>query len=636
MQPPPRAPQPVVPAPRTPSAAPAGAPEPWRPAREPAPPVPPARPQPTAVPPRESAPETAPVSPRLPHLLIGLALAMVLVATGGLVRLRGRPDRAPDPAVAAAQAATALRDQKAASLRATFFDQAGLDVTGDLTVAADGTAGGRLTDSGGGTAEFLASGPDAAVRGDQAWWARRDPARIAVLRDTWVRPEGYAFPVESTGLAPDALAGLIDWVAARGEPAGDGLAAAGRPAVGLRRDGWTVLFSRAAPHRLVWFGGPMRDGTPLGPVVDGAPGSPRPPTPPYLGVLVDPGSAGAPGGTVPRDPLEERKAVAKLPAFDVTVNATTCRTSTCSWTVTVTNTGTAAGEASVIASVTPGMPDTRVQRLGVVKPGRTVTTARMSFPNPAPTNRDVQADYRAQVYTPQIYGAHLDLLRRLQEKGLVPGRSRTLSRLDPSTVPTMLFALDAMGRAPEFDPDQAVEALENAVDRGALPEIGELVAAGRLENPGILYRKLRDPSFEYDVAAPGTPVREKTGSRRQLQIAAGVLRQDKDATVRLDGGVDILVHTSQKRVVAIAARSVSSDSVTGNLRGALAQLGKGAPEGSTRVALLQVEAPAGPAYTATREYFDRRLCAGDADEVVVVNQSGVQRWTREQLPTTCR
>ncbi|GIE91325.1 hypothetical protein [Actinoplanes regularis] len=562
-------------------------------------------------------------------------MLLALTATGGLVRLQTGPQAAPDPEVAAAQAARALSGQKVTSLKISFFDQAGLDVTGDLTVTAGGTTTGKLADSGGGSAEYLASGGDTAVRGDQDWWARRDPARVGALQAHWVRPKDYAFPLENDALTPKALASMIEWVRDGGTPATGTVSVAGRAVVGMRRDGWTVLFSREKPYRLVWFGGPLQDGTPLTQTDSSAPQ-----TPPYVSALVDPSPGDAPKAVFPADAREEDKVAANLPAFDVTVNATTCRSVTCSWSVTVTNTGTAAGDASVIASVSPGMPKTQVKALGKLSPGQTVTTPKMSFPNPAATNKDVAADYRAQIYCPELHGSALNLMRRLQEKGLVPGRSRILGRLDSSQTSAMLFTLDAMGKVPRFDADKAIDAMENAVTLGVLPEVGELIRSRRLENPAILYTKLPNPIFEYDTGTPGTPVNGKTGYRRQLQVAAGVLREDPDATVKLDSkGVDILVHTSGQRTYAIQVKSVSSDSVTANLQNALKELEAHAPSGSTRVALLHVDAAAGFAHAAGRDYFDGRmralsaeLCLRSADEVVVVNQTGVERWNYEQLP----
>jgi hypothetical protein len=568
-------------------------------------------------------------------LLIGLALFLALAAGGGLVYLRTRDDPAPKPTVAAAQAATALREQKAASVKVNYFDQGGLDVTADLTIVKGGGTTGTLTDSGGGKAEYLASGGDAAVRGDQDWWARRDPARVGVLKDHWVRPKEFAFPVEGSGLEPDALAGTVEWVRSAGVAADDVETVAGQPVVGMRRDGWLVLFSRAKPHRLVWLGGPLRTDTPI---ATGAASGPQ--APPYISVLVNSPPDQAKAVNLPKDALSEEKTPVHLPAFDVSVNATTCKTVNCSWTVTVTNIGTAAGTASVIASVSPGMPKTEVKELGKLAPGQTATTSRMSFPNPAPTNKNVPADYQAEVYSPELHGPNLKLMRQLQEKGLVPGRSQVLSRLDPSQIPAMLFTLDAMAEAPRIDADKALEAMEDTVQLGVLPEVGELVRSRRLENPAILYTKLQDLFFEYDTGASGTPVQEKIGNRRELQIAAGILTQDKDATVRLDtDGIDILVHTSQQRVFAIQTRSVGSDSVGANVRSAVKDLTGHAPDGSKRVVLLYVEAPAQLVHAAGRDYFDAQfkplgseLCAAGLEEVVVVNQTGVLRWNRDQLP----
>ncbi|GAA4588422.1 hypothetical protein BJY16_008560 [Actinoplanes octamycinicus] len=596
--------------------------------------------------------EAAPDAPRRAFLWIGIALLLALAAGGGLVYLRTRPAGSPSAMDAAAQAATALRGQKAASLKVSFFDQTGVDVTGDLTVTAGGTAHGTLTDAGGGKADYLASGEDTAVRGDEAWWARRDAARVGALKGLWVRPEALAFPIEAAALEPDSLAGMIDWVRNDGASAPDVTSVAGQPVVGLRRDGWTFLFTRAAPHRLLWFGGATQERAPIAPLQPGnaftyQSSDMAPPTPPYVSVLVNPPPGDAKATPFPGDTVAEDKTAVKRPKFDVVVNASTCRTATCTWSVTVTNKGNASGEASVIASVSPGMPQTEVRSLGIVQPGASATTATMSFPNPAPTNQDVSADYRAEVFSKELHGSNLKVMRRLQEDGIVVGRSELLSGLDPSQMPTALLALDGMRKAARFDPDKAVQAMENAVTYRALPEVGELVRSGRLENPEILYTKLPNLIFEYDTGAPGTPVHEKLGSRRQLQIAAGMLRQDPAARVALDGvevldgkkyRADVLVHAPGKPPSAIQAKSVSSDSVAANVRSALAELQKSAPPNSARVVWLHLEAPAGYPHAAGRDYFDAvfddvgsDLCK-KADEVVVVNQAGLQRWTKQQLP----
>ncbi|BCJ41075.1 hypothetical protein GCM10010168_46270 [Actinoplanes ianthinogenes] len=578
-------------------------------------------------------------------------MLVVLAAAGGLVYLQTRSDSSPDPKAAAAQAATALRGQDATSLKVSFFDQTGLDVTGDLTVTAGGTAQGTLTDAGGGKADFRAARADTAVRGDKAWWARRDAARVAALQGVWVRPKGLAFPVETAALQPDSLAGMIDWVRSGGTAATDVRTVAGQPVVGLRRGGWTFLFSSAEPHRLVWFGGAVQDRAPIAPLQPGKPINYRssqltPPTPPYVSALVNPPPENAEVADFPDAAVVEENATAKRPAFEVEVNATTCRTTTCTWSVTVTNTGTAAGKASVVASVSPGMTQTQVTSLGTLQPGAIATTATMSFRNPAPTNQDVSADYRAEVFTEQLHGPNLKVMRRLQEDGVVVGRSELLSGLDPSQLPTVLLALDAMRKAPHFDADKAVQAMEDTVTYGGLPEVGELIGSGRLENPEILYPKLQNLIFEYDTGAPGTPVHEKLGSRRQLQIAAAMLRQDPQARVALDGTevvdgkkyrADVLVH-SGRQTVAIQTKSVSSDSVSTNLQSAVKELQQGAPPGSSRAVWLYLEAPAGYPHAAARDYFDAtfRKAGSDlckrVDEVVVVNQSGVQRWTKQQLP----
>ncbi|TWG21086.1 hypothetical protein FHX34_103616 [Actinoplanes teichomyceticus] len=569
--------------------------------------------------------------PRRHLALICLAVLVALAAAGGLVHLRSRPDRDPDPAAAAARAAAGLRGQDLASIRVSFLDPAGLDVTGDLTVARGGAASGTLADAGGGRAEFYASGDETSVRGDEAWWARRDAARVRALADHWVRTQRYAFPIHGSALRPAALADLIDWVRDDATTAGDADTVAGEPVVGLRRNDWTVLFSRARPHRLVWFGGPLRDGAPITSVPAGSP-----PSPAYVSALVAPAPGSPPVPRPPAGAVAQAEVAVRRPEFDVTVNAATCRTVTCTWSVTVRNTGTAPGEASVIASVSPGMPRTRVVSLGTLAPGATATTAKLSFANPAPTGRNVSADYRAQVFCPQRHGPNLTRMRRLQEAGILPERSGTLRALDPAPAATALLALDGMRKVPRLDPDRAVQAVEAAVRLGALPEVGDLVRAGRLENPEILYAELPGLTFEHGTAA-ATPANDRTGRRRRLQIAAAMLREDPAARVTIDAAgpgyrADLLVR-SGSRTSAVQVRPVRGDAVSADLTEALTALRAGAPAGSTRVVVLHLDASAGFAHAAGREHFARLVkpvwCDGRAraDEIVVMNQAGVQRWT---------
>ncbi|WP_203823573.1 hypothetical protein [Actinoplanes palleronii] len=652
---PPRTPEPVAPPPRAPDpVTPPAAPVPqqhqplFTPARRPPPAPPqPARATPGGAPPAPSAighgPAAAPVvpeekraaerSPRGAGLLIGVALALALAATLGLFYLQTRPATTPDSAAAAAQAATALRDRDTASLEVSFFDQAGVDVTGDLTVTKDGFAIGTLTDAGGGKADYHASGDTIAVRGDSAWWSRRDPARTGIVTDLWVRPDEPPFPVDDSKLAPAALAGMLDWMGDGGTPVTDAETVAGTSVVGLRRNGWTAMVSSAEPHRLVWFGGPMQDGTPLGTPL-GLESRPLV-TPSYVSVLVNPTPENARQPRTPQESVPIGKVPAKRPAFDTTVRATTCRTVTCTWSVTVRNTGTAAGDASVIASVAPGMTQTQVKNLGSIAPGKSATTPAMSFPNPAPTNKNVTADYQAQVFNRELHGSTLGLMRRLQENGIVPGRSKVLGALGPAPTETVLFALDAMRRARGFDAAKAIAAMEDVVTAGALPEVGELVRSTRLTNPEILYTKLPDLIFEYDTGTPATPVNEQIGHRRELQIAAGMLREDPAAklTIGSDSG---LVVRSGPRTSTVQLRSVSGDAVSANLESALKDLEKAT---GTRTVLLYVDPSAGYTYVAARDHFDSYVkpvwCSGNgnrADEVVVTNQTGTQRWAKKDFP----
>jgi len=398
-------------------------------------------------------------------------------------------------------------------------------------------------------------------------------------------------------------------------------------------------------------------------------------------IAANPGSGQSTPGAATQEPPKEANVVLKAPAFDATVNAKTCSGRICSWTVSVTNIGNAAGQASVIASVNPGMPS-RTVSLGRLQPGQTATTPVMTFANPAPKvpgkTTSITANYIADVYSPQLNGPDPRLLPALRTKGLDPAGSATLKSLDPAELATVMKALDAMSRTPNFDRNKVIRAAENTVHMGALPELRALVESGRLENPEVLTEKLQNLTFEFDAdPAASQPAKDQIGYRREIQIAAEALRKDPKAHVKLDGvervagrdyTVDVLVKTVEAgapKTIAVQAKSVNGTRLVANLKSALKQLNgrggvsgatgiaEGAPPGSTRVALLYVEPYAGALHAAGRAGLERRLTrerrnllpdwcvngVAQADEIVMVDQTGTHRWTKEQfnalLGVTC-
>src|SRR5690606_10446512 len=105
------------------------------------------------------------------------------------------------------------------------------------------------------------------------------------------------------------------------------------------------------------------------------------------------------------------------PSFEATIDASYCDTPTCTWSVSVTNTGTAAGEAVVEVSATPGMSP-QTHDLGVIEPGSSASTPTLSMANPAPTpapgqTTSVTVDYAAVVYSRELHGPDEDQYRRV-------------------------------------------------------------------------------------------------------------------------------------------------------------------------------------------------------------------------------
>ncbi len=416
------------------------------------------------------------------------------------------------------------------------------------------------------------------------------------------------------------------------------------------------------------------------------------PQPPYVSVTVNdapdgaarsvqqavakvlPEAAKSGGLPAPEEPPAESSVIPQVPHFETTVNATDCTTPTCRWTVTVTNTGTAAGRASVVATVTPGMP-TRTISVGTLKPGESRTTAPMTFANPAPRvagrTTQVPVNYTADIFSPDLAGASQAVINRLRSRGIEVPIASILNNRDEVQKAIAYRALDVMSSRAGFRPDKVLDAVENAFRQNAVPELQTLTQSGRLDNPQDLAEKLSQLSFEIDPD-PDAPQPEKgqIGFRREVQVAVTTLRTDPKARVLLDGlkqvggrkyKVDLLVErtiSGRTGTEAFQIKTVSSDKLNVNLRSALRQLNgrnrvaastgvaEHAPPGSKRIALIYLEPAAGWLHAADRTGLERKLTGNgrsvlladwcvngtaQADEVLIVNQSGTHRWTKEQF-----
>jgi hypothetical protein len=583
-------------------------------------------------------------------VLVGAVLAIVLVA--------GR-DRGSPSAARLREAAAVLSAAPAVRVGVTTRAPGGRTVAGDFVVTADGFARGTVTDRFAGTAELLAGAGRIAVRGDEAWWARRAPAYLGVLVDRWVRPEPEAaFPFDvASALSPVALARLTRALADQAptvpsagpdEDVADTVD--GRPVVAVRAGPWTALLTTGSPRELVWLGGPLEPEGPIrpvsahrvGPRVVVAAGALRPaqaePAPPVPGIerhqvsftptpaaaaeaeavrvavarIVLPASPAAetgPDGLPAQDQVEP-----EIAHLDLDIHATDCRTPMCTWTATVFNSGSAPGGGTVYAMVRPGMAIVSF-RVPQLPPGESFTTPPMTFPNPAPhgprgTTSSVVINYQAWLH-PDSFGRDTDATRRLADRRINPDSD--LPIVHDGFMPTIVRLADLMTRhAAPTDiavNDKALDALRTAAVNGLLPELKALVESNRLVNPENLADKL------LQVGADPSPDSGEIGYRREVEQAAEIVIQDPNARVILDGalrnpdtgeleGSDILDITYKR---AYQLKTVGTKRLVSAINAAVNQLNgvrepsdqsqvrQKAPPGFARIAMIYVE-PASSAH----------------------------------------
>lgn len=644
----------------------------------------------------------APTPPRPSRRVVLLAIAVVLLCVAGGTYLYVNRDRTGADAIAAAS--DRLYDQDATKVHVTYSDPDGESISGDFTLDDDLHAAGTITDPVAGSAELVEYTAYSAVRGDADWWARRDPDQAGTLATKWVEPSVDAFPVEiSSSFNPTALGYLLTRFHDQGTviPVEDEFR--GRRVIGMTWEGWTALVTAQSPHTLVWIGGPISESGPIKPVAWTPPARSGATTtvrtvyafapsavaqPPYVSVAVDPAekttakavqdavaavipeAAEEDGGPAPAEVPAQGSTVARAPNFVSSLDISDCSTPTCSWTVTVTNTGTASGRVFVVATASPGMP-TRTLSIGSLKPGESRRSARMTFANPAPKvtgkSTQVQVSYNADLFSPDLAGASRATIDRLRSRGIEVPAGSVLDNVDAAQKSIAYQALDVMSSRPGFRPDKVLSAVENAFRQNAVLELQTLTQSGRLDNPQDLAEKLDQLSFEIDPDPTGTqPDKGKIGFRREVQMAVTTLRTDPRARVLLDGlkrvgdrdyQVDLLVERPGG-TEAYQIKTVSSGKLIGNLGSALRQLNgrnraaastgvaEQAPPGSKRIALIYLEPSRDWIHDSDRAGLARKLTGNSrsavlqdwcvngtaqADEVVIVNSTGTHRWTKEQF-----
>ncbi|GAA2394152.1 hypothetical protein [Dactylosporangium salmoneum] len=583
----------------------------------------------------------------------GLVTLLVAAVIAGL-KLRGGEDRPADDggvqrAVAAVAAAPGVH------ARLTFGDKSGLTVTAELTVAADGSGAGTVTDPGGGAAEVRTDGRRTVVRADAAWWTRRAPGQVSALAGQWVAPkDGTVLPIDvSRALTPKNLAESIRFAAAGHPTVAAGAPWHGRPVTLVDNGDWSVAVTRDANPSVVWFGGHLTGFGPLQRAAwsagDGRPAfvparAPAAQPPQVTVALTTPDEAEldrvrrAAAEALPQT-VSQTAAKVPVPRFAVQANPEDCAAARCQWSVTVINTGTAAGDATVIASAVPGEPAQAVH-LGTLQPNAKATTPAMTFANPGAPGA---IRYSAQVYSPVLDGPDPAARRHLQTLGIDPSQSPAINQLDPSVQAVLLGAADLMTRGrtvvSQAEQRSVLQALEAAVAEEMLPELRTIVASGRLDNPGDLAGQLTRAA----AAPAGDPVQgrlDRLSVRRQTEFAARLLATDPGARVRLPGpdGGDAVTDVSGHRTYRIS-------SITGER--ALPDLARpAAPAGTQKVAVLVVEPMAIDhdleradlvaylAEPARRRQLADSLCRGGspaADELVIANGAGEYRWARERF-----
>lgn len=663
-------------------------------------------------------PAGIPALPRPPRsrrrwVIVGIAGALaLLVCAGGItaaaiaVVRHSRAVAANTPSGLTTTAADAIAKLPAVHAALDFVDVDGRTIHADLTVTATGDASGTITDPSAGTADVLVSSGTTLVRGDRDWWARRAPKSVSAFAGTWIRPKpGVVFPFDlAVALKPAALADLTRKVAAAAQSGASTDTVSGAQVRTIVSGDWTALVSADASHRLLWLGGPVRAGALARPSVRATgPGrllpaylaDPAPPLPvgrpPYVSITPTPGqpqgvqaaianvlppasppAAGASGlptsGPLPSQGQPGAAAPAqadvapKFAAFELTINATDCYGAVCSWTVSVTNSGDAPGEATVYASAVPGMPLASVP-LGNLAPGQTAVTRPMTFGNPAPPPRpgqttQVTISYQAWVYSATLLGPDPARAQNLRNRGIDPDTD--IPQIDPGYMPTVLGALDLMTQqAPGGQANQAaLTAVNDAITAGMLPDLKALVDSGRLSNPQDLAQKLIQARSTTTTTGPDGTI----GYRREIEQAATILRQDPTAQVILDGylpnaqtggkdGADIL-DTTNKR--AYQLKAVTSGKVRPAITTAIGQLNgaKGvdgstgvrqqAPPGYAKIALIYVE-PTSPLRDKSKDEWQAflrgsqnlGLCDASGtptiDRLVIVAAQGTFDWPKEQF-----
>jgi hypothetical protein len=400
---------------------------------------------------------------RVAELWIAAALIMFTVVVAAVFIVdRARTETvgiiADDPGAAFAEA-------DAISAAYTLRSGDGVVSTGSMAVTSDGFAEQTVNDGTSGSATIRSTPDGTAAWGDAAWWGRRAPGQATSAADKWVQPDdGLAFPIDITAdLTPAALAELVRSIDDEGTVDPDVTSYFGIPVIASTYLGWTLIRTDTLPSEVLLVTGPIHSGmfhsaanadtdlVVVPAVADSGQGTDVRPYGSLSGaesIAIQParldqagaetvrsstastvaGETTAPPAAEPDSPEAAPPAEAVppppqgdlqtgQPSFSVEVLASDCDTPTCTWSAAVTNTGTAAGNAVVEVSATPGM-SAQEYDLGVIEPNQTTSTPTLSMANQAPTpapgqTTSVTVNYAAVVYSRELHGDDEDKYRRL-------------------------------------------------------------------------------------------------------------------------------------------------------------------------------------------------------------------------------
>ncbi|MGW2417699.1 hypothetical protein ACWC0C_00320 [Streptomyces sp. NPDC001709] len=598
---------------------------------------------------------------------MGVAVTVVLACVGYVLWSHGSGASQRESPVShvtaadrGASAARVLGALPAVSLSMAYAPAGDRPVThANLTATASGEVSGTLHEPVTGEAALAWSGDRLYLKGDTDFWAQQGPSYGTDLTGSghWIAPtkrSGSAmldsFGVNAGSLSPQSLAALVRQVTSDpGAVQEDGGTIEGHKAVSYTARGWTVLLASSSPYTVLAVGGEPLDAGPVRPADD-----PDDYSHPYLVMVPKPATeeqaaavhaaAAEAVAAVPPAASDDAVSTAQGPDFTITDNtdnsAHLCTADPCPYSLTITNSGDQAGEATLYLSF-PDVPD-QPHPLGTLEPGQSQEVGGTG-PNLAPPGQSVRYTDYAWVYSPALYGPDPGVGSRLHARGLGPDDVSVATPLKP----TVAKLLDLMTKdAPASDTqagDRAVEALKGAADRGRLPALKAIADSGRLQNP----QDLRE------VVPTTAHLREQ----RVMEQVAHLLKTDPNAKVTWGGLYEVngetyrtdylYTSTRQGQEVrrAVRVKTVHSVKELGAVTGDGAE-GEKAPPGFERVLRIDLEPAVGPllslASTADlrkflstgREFRQARenLCkphggGSRVDRLVIVNESGTHEWT---------